>query len=269
MIIIGEKINGTQENVAHAIQERDSSVIQNLAKDQEEAGADYLDVNAGTNPEKEIEDLKWLIGAIQKVSEIPLCLDSPNAAALKEGLEMIQGKTMINSLSGESSRIENILPLARNHQTELVILALDDNGVPKTVEGRVDIIFGLINMARKADIPDEMLYIDPLVMAIATDSHNGIIAMETMREVKRECPSVHLTCGISNISYGCPLRSTVNRAFMTLAISCGLDSAIMNPEDTEMLGTIYAAEMLLGKDPYCLNYNRAYRAGRAGRPSGS
>ena len=237
-----------------------------MAKRQIDAGASYLDVNAGTHPEDEIEDMVWLVRTVQNITEIPLCLDSANPAALEAGLEIARVKPMINSLNGEIARIERILPVACRYQTELIVLAMDDNGIPKTVEDRLVVIRRLIGMTRDGGLADEKLYIDPLIMTIATDTQNGNIALESMRRIRNEFPQVHLTGGMSNISFGAPARSVVNQAFMCLAISSGLDSAIIDPEDQQLRGIIYATEMLLGKDPYCRKYNQAYRDGKIGAP---
>ena len=171
---------------------------------------------------------------------------------------------MINSLSGEKFRIDGVLPLACEFQTELVVLALDDNGIPKTSEGRLDIVRRLVEMTRKGGLPDEKLFVDPLVMAISTGTENGNITLETCRKIMEEFPKVHLTCGLSNISFGMPLRPILNQAFMVLAIQAGMDSTIINPEERELRSIMMAAETLVGKDRHCMNFNRAFRAGKIG-----
>ncbi|HTY25463.1 MAG TPA: dihydropteroate synthase [Desulfomonilaceae bacterium] len=265
MIIIGEKINGTRKQVAEAIQNRDANFIRDLAARQFENGASYLDVNAGTLPKREPEDMVWLVETVQKaVPDATLCLDSANHQALRAGIEKADKVPMLNSLSGEKFRIQGVLPLACEFQTELIMLALDDKGIPKTSEGRLDIVRSLIEMTRAGGLPDEKLYVDPLVMAISTGTENGNITLETCRKILKEFPKVHLTCGLSNISFGMPLRSILNQAFMVLAIEVGMDSAIINPEERELRGMMMAAETLLGKDRHCLNFNRAFRAGKIG-----
>jgi cobalamin-dependent methionine synthase I len=264
MIVIGEKINGTRTSVAKAIKERDEAFIEDLARRQVEAGAHYLDINAGTHPDQEPEDMVWLINTVQGVSDVTLCLDSANPQALATGIKAVKKTPMINSLSGEKDRLEGVLPLACEHKTELVVLAMDDNGIPKTGEDRVNIIRNLVNVTRQNDLPDENLFIDPLIAALATDTESGNMALETMRRIKEEFPRVHLTAGISNISYGLPERSIVNRAFVALAIATGLDSVIINPEDRDLRGILFATELVLGKDSYCLNYIKAYRSGEIG-----
>jgi 5-methyltetrahydrofolate--homocysteine methyltransferase len=265
MIIIGEKINGTRKKVAEAIRNRDADFIRQLAERQFESGASYLDINAGSLPQREPEDMVWLVENVQQaVPEAILCLDSANKVALKAGIEKAAKTPMINSLSGETFRIEGVLPLACEFQTELVVLALDDNGIPKTSEGRLDIVRRLVEMTRKGGLPDEKLFVDPLVMAISTGTENGNITLETCRKLLEEFPKVHLTCGLSNISFGMPLRPILNQAFMVLAIQAGVDSTIINPEERELRSIMMAAETLVGKDRHCMNFNRAFRAGKIG-----
>lgn len=265
MLMIGEKINGTRKSVGVAIQNRDENFISELARRQFEAGAKYLDVNAGTLPEREPEDMAWLVKLTQAAApEAVICLDSANPEALKAGIAVCEKTPMINSLSGEKARIEGVLPLAAEHGTELVVLGLDDKGIPAACEERMVIIRELIAMCRDKGLADEKLFIDPLVLSIATGVNNGKITLEAMTTVKKEFPKVHLTCGHSNISFGMPLRSMVNQAFMVLTVQAGLDSAIVDPENRDLVGMMLAAEALMGQDRHCMNFNKAVRNGKIG-----
>ena len=268
MIVIGEKINGTRGRVARAIEERNSEFFEGLALEQVNCGADFLDINAGTHPDREQEDMTWLVNTVQKVTDATLSVDSANPKALLAGIEAAKSLPMINSLSGERSRVEGVLPLACRYNTELVVLALDDNGIPQTAEQRLDIIRRLVKLTRKSGLDDHKLYIDPLVTTIATDNNSGLLVFETIRRIKQEFPEVHITCGLSNISFGQPSRSIINQAFAPLAIGAGLDSAIMDPCDEGLRGIIYAAEMVLGMDPDCLGYAQAHRQGLVGTAPG-
>ncbi len=267
MKIIGEKINGTRKRVAQAIVERDANFIQDLAKRQAEAGAAWLDVNAGTSPSREADDLIWLIQTVQAVVEAPLCLDSANPAALSVALGAVNKTPMINSISGEPARLEGILPLAVKHACPLIALAMDEKGIPKTGEDRLTVIRRIIAETRRQGLPDANLYVDPLAMAISTNIESGPIALKTMRAIRAEFPDVHLTCGLSNISFGLPARSQINRVFVSLAMEAGLDSAILDPLDREMKATLITADLVLGHDRHCLGYTRAYRAGLLERPA--
>ena len=268
MIIIGEKINGTRPDVARAIKDRDSGYITSLARRQAQAGASYLDLNAGTHPEQEPADMVWLVQLIQGAAKAKLTIDSANPQAILAGIEAADSLPMINSLSGEQARVEGVLPLACRYGTELVVLALDDNGIPKTAQERLDIIRRLVGLARDGGLSDEKMYIDPLVTTIATDNASGLIAFETIRLVKKEFPKVHITCGLSNISFGQPGRGVINQAFAPLAMAAGLDSAILDPTDAGLRSVIYAAEMVLGRDPDCQAYSQAHRQGLIGTGAG-
>lgn len=267
MKIIGEKINGTRKRVAQAIGERDVNFIQNLARRQAEAGATWLDVNAGTSPSREADDLIWLIQTLQAVVETPLCIDSANPAALGTALQAVNKTPMINSISGEPARLAGILPLAVKHNCSLIALAMDDKGIPRTSEDRMIVIRSIIAETRRQGLPDANLYVDSLAMAISTNIESGQIALKTMRAVRAEFPEVHLTCGLSNISFGLPARSQINRVFVTLAMEAGLDSAILDPLDREMRAVLITADLVLGRDRHCLGYTRAYRAGLLERPA--
>ena len=264
MKIIGEKINGTRKNVAKAIAERDAEFIKNLAIKQTEAGSTWLDVNAGTHPDQEPEDLKWLIGNIQSVVDIPLALDSANPDALKAAIEEVNQTPMINSISGEPERLENILPIVAEHGCEVIALALDDKKIPETCDKRLEVIDAVMAATREAGVADDKVYVDPLAMTIATANQSAVVACETIRAVKEKYPQVHFTMGLSNISFGLPNRKQINRAFLTLAMQAGLDSAILDPMDKELRAAILTTELLLGNDKHCLKYLKASRAGLFG-----
>lgn len=266
MQIIGEKINGTRKRVAAAIAERDAGFIQDLARKQAEAGSSWLDVNAGTHPDSEPDDLLWMIENIQAVTDTPLCLDSANPKALAIAVKAVDKTPMINSISGEPERLEGILPVVAEHGCQVIALAMGGKKIPETMAARVEVIHTVIEATRAAGIVDEHVYVDPLVMTIGTNIQSGQIFFDTIRTVHQAYPEVHFTAGLSNISFGLPARSFVNRAFLTLALQAGLDSAILDPLDREMKSALLAAELVLGRDRHCLNYTRAYRAGVFNEP---
>jgi 5-methyltetrahydrofolate--homocysteine methyltransferase len=261
MQIIGEKINGTRKRVAKAIAERDAAFIKDLAVRQAEAGSTWLDVNAGTRPDQEPDDLVWLINTIQPEVDIPLCLDSANPAALKVAIEAVDKTPMINSISGEPDRLEKILPIVAEHGCQVIALAMDDKKIPETSDKRLEVICKVMDATQAAGVPDDRVYCDPLAMTLATNTNSAMVAFETMRGIKQAFPDVHLTIGLSNISFGLPARKYVNRTFLTLAMQAGLDSAILDPLDHDMQAAILAAALVLGSDRHCLNYVRASRAG--------
>jgi 5-methyltetrahydrofolate--homocysteine methyltransferase len=262
--IIAEKINGTRKTVGAAVVARDQAFIEELATRQAAAGATWIDVNAGTSPEREPEDMVWLVKVVQGVTELPLSIDTANPKALAAALEVVDKVPLVNSISGERSRLEGVLPQAAAAGSPVVALALDDNGIPGTTEERMAVIRRLVAATRGAGIPDGRVYVDPLVMTISTNVQSANTAVATMRGVKAEFPEVHMTQGLSNVSFGLPARSLVNRTYLTLAVEAGLDCAILDPLDRELRATLLATELLLGKDRHCLAYTRAFRAGLLG-----
>jgi len=258
--IIAEKINGTRKRVAQAIQERDAEFIQSLAKEQAEAGATWLDANAGTAPQREPDDLIWLVENIQAATDTPIALDSANPKALEAAIKVVKKTPMINSISLEPGRLD-VFPIVAEHKCPAVALAMDEKGIPKTKEERIDTIGRILEKTRSMDIPDDTLYFDPLCMTIGTGQENALVFFDTIREIRTKFPSVHITCGLSNISFGLPARKFINRVFLALAMQAGLDSAITNPNSKDIQTTILAAELLLNQDRYCLKYTRAFRAG--------
>lgn len=261
MKIIGEKINGTRKRVAQAIAAKDAQFIRELAQMQSEAGADWLDVNAGTHPDQEPDDLVWLVENVQAVVATPICLDSANPKALAAAIKVVNKTPLINSISGEPKRLSGILPLAAEHGCPVIALAIDDKAIPARPEQRIAIVRKVLEATRAVGMPDNQVYVDPLVMTIATSITSGTTFFDTVRALRFEYPEIHFTSGLSNISFGLPARSFINRAFMTLAIQAGLDSAIMDPNDRELRSAIYAAELVMGMDKHCLKYTRAFRAG--------
>jgi 5-methyltetrahydrofolate--homocysteine methyltransferase len=225
-----------------------------------------LDVNAGTHPDQEPDDLIWLIDTIQSVTDTALSLDSANPTALKIAVQAVKKTPMINSISGESDRLANILPIVAEYGCTVIALAMDEKMIPETSEKRFEVITRVISATRAHGVPDSNVYFDPLAMTISTNTHSAVTAFETMRRVRQEYPEAHLTIGLSNISFGLPARSFVNRYFLSLAIQNGLDSAILDPLDREIQAAILTTELLLGRDNYCLNFIRAARKGIFEKP---
>jgi cobalamin-dependent methionine synthase I len=262
MLIIGEKINGTLKKTAAAIAARDVDFVQELARKQVEAGANYLDINAGTGSGKEADDLVWLVETVQTAVDVPLCLDSANPDALKSGMECAQQTPMVNSISGETIRLEGILPLVAAKDSPVIALLLDDNGIPDDLEGRLEIGHKLMQKSQDAGIPDSHVYIDPLAMAVSTKTEGAVVALESMRVLREEFPEVKFSIGLSNISFGLPGRTLINQAFLAQLLAAGLDAAIINPMEQGLINMLYTTEMILGRDRFCRNYTNAFRKGR-------
>lgn len=262
MIIIGEKINSTLKAIRPAMECRDAAVIADLAKRQTEAGACYLDVNAGMFYENELETLQWLIDVVQDTVKTPLSIDSPNAKAIALGLAANRnGKPIVNSITGEKERLHGVLPLVVQYKASVIALCMDDRGMPETAADRVGIARTLIDTLAKEGVALDDIFIDPMIRPIGTGSHYGHVALDTIRTVKTEYPDVHIACGLSNISFGIPARKVMNQAFLVAAMAAGMDGAILDPLDKKLMTFLYASEALLGVDDFCMNYITKFREG--------
>ncbi|MDR0403524.1 MAG: methyltetrahydrofolate cobalamin methyltransferase [Treponema sp.] len=264
MIIIGEKINGSIPSMAKAIAEQDADHIRKLAKRQADAGAAFIDVCASVSPDKELETLQWLIGLVQEVTDTPLSLDSPNAKVFAQAMKFCKKPGLINSVSMEGDKIEQVFPLIADTTWECVTLLCDDTGIPRSSEQRIGVFGEILKKAEAYKIDPGRLYVDPVVEMLASSEDGIAKIIETVKEVKRLCPEVHVTSGASNISFQLPLRKFINRSFIVLCMGAGMDSAIIDPSNEDMLGLIYAAEALLGRDEMCMEYIGAFRQGLFG-----
>jgi 5-methyltetrahydrofolate--homocysteine methyltransferase len=262
MFIVGERINASRKMIKPAIENRDADFIVKEASDQAKAGADLVDVNAGVFVNKEVEYLPWLVETIQAKVDVRLCIDSPDPKAIEAALAVHKGQAMINSISLEKERFESLLPLIGKYNAKVVALCMTDTGMPKTADERFDIASELVEKLTKADVPLGDIYVDPLVMAVSTDSSFGIEFLQAVRLIMQGHPGVHTICGLSNISFGLPLRSQINQAFAIMGMTMGLDGLIIDPLDKRMMAGILTAETLLGRDQYCAEYLKAYRDGR-------
>jgi cobalamin-dependent methionine synthase I len=262
MLIVGELINASRKSIAGFIETKDRAAIQAVAKNQSEAGADYIDVNAGVFVDNEPEYLRWLVENVQHAVEAPCCIDSPDPRAIEAALSVHKGIAMINSISLEKERYEKLLPVLTGTDLKVVALCMSDEGMPETTEQRLRIVDRLVNGLVSSGISPESIYVDPLVQPVATNTDYGIEFLEALRRIRQEFEGVHTMCGLSNISFGLPERKLLNRIFMAMAITSGLDGAIVNPLDNQMMATIVAAETLIGRDEFCTDFLKAYRNDR-------
>jgi 5-methyltetrahydrofolate corrinoid/iron sulfur protein methyltransferase len=261
MIIIGELINASRKAIKTAIEVQDAAAIQQVAKDQAQAGADYIDVNAGVFVGKEPGYLKWLVETVQAAVDKPCAIDSPDPAAVEAALAVHQGTPMINSISLEKERYERLMPIIAGTDIKTIALCMSDKGMPKTVDDRMRIAEELVNGLLKNNVKLENIFVDPLVQPISVENTFGAEFINAIERIVTTYPGIHTACGLSNISYGLPARKFMNQTFMTMAIARGLDGAIINPLDRRMMANIIAAEALAGKDNFCVNYLKAFRAG--------
>ncbi|MDR3225223.1 MAG: dihydropteroate synthase [Clostridiales Family XIII bacterium] len=265
MIIIGEKLNGFIPATLKAIESKDTAYVKELAEKQTYYGAAYIDVCAGTDPKIEHETLEWLIGLVQETTETPLSLDSSDVSTIIDMIPLTNKAGLINSVSGEGDKCDKLFPVIADTDWSVVALTCDDeNGIPTDPKIKAKIAGDIIKKADSYGIVQERILIDPLVTTLATTNDAFASFGDAVRIIKEEYPAVHITSGLSNISYGLPYRRSINRVFLTLAMAAGMDSAIIDPTAEDMRAAIYATEALLGKDNYSMNYLSAFRKGDIG-----
>ena len=259
MLIIGELINCTRKKAGEAAQERNADFFRDLARKQARAGAHMLDVN-GDIPDQEEELLSWLVDLVQEVVDVPLCLDSAAPKALLKVLPLCKQRPVINSLCDDPAHWA-MLPFLKEHRPKVIALCTSESGVPQGVADRVEAASNLIDRLTAEGFVLDDIYIDPCVLPLATGPH-GKNLLATVSRIRTEYPGVHVSAGVSNVSFGLPLRKLLNESFLLLLMACGLDAAIVDPCDQQLMMNIMAAEALLGRDERCRNYLRAYREGK-------
>jgi len=262
MLIVAERINSSRKSVAQAMEVQDKGFIQNEARIQVEAGADYIDVNAGSFIGEETELLKWVVEVVQETTDVPLCIDSPDPEVIKAVLPLLHRPPMVNSITMEPVRLEGILPLVAEQKARVIGLCQSEDTLAETVDDKVRLAFRLVEEVSKAGIPLDDLYIDPLVYPISSNPLSALAVLEAIELIMKEFPGVHTICGLTNVSYGLPSRKLINRTFLVAAITKGLDAVIMDPTDKELFGALKAALAVVSKDEYCMEYIAAFRDGR-------
>ncbi len=281
MIIIGEKLNGAIPAVAKAIAERDAEFIRQRARAQAMAAQDedyfeepvplYIDVCASTDPAVEVETLKWMIEEVEaaipeELEHVAIAVDSPSAAVCAQAFKFCSRPGIVNSVSMEKDadgvvKTDIVFPAIADTDWGCIAL-LCESGIPKSVEDRMQVFDKIMAKAEQYGIAPSRLYIDPLVEAAATNQEAFTLFSECCKQIKSRYPDIHITSGLSNISFGFPgFRKPLNMAFMALAMNAGMDSAIVDPTNKDMLGLMYAVELLKEQDEDCMNYISAHRQG--------
>jgi len=261
VLIVAERINATRKRIRRAIEARDSELIQKEAVAQAEAGADFIDANAGIDVEREAEDLAWLVQTIQNAVDKPLCIDSAHGPAQEAALALHKGQAIVNSISAEEGRSAEIIPLVQKYNTLVVGLTMESI-VPTDAEGRVAAAETIMKIVDAAGIEHQRVLFDPVVATVATDPSAPLAVRDAIVEMKKRWPKARTIVGLSNVSYGLPVRTHLNRAFLALLLEAGLDAAIIDPTEPNMVATMVATEALLGKDEFCMNYITAQREGK-------
>ena len=261
-VLIGERINPTgRKRLSAALEEGSLEIVRLEAEAQVQAGADVLDVNVGVITVDEVALLPRAVRLVMETVEVPVCIDSPNVEALRAALEVHkelapEGKPLINSVSGEEARLEQVLPLVAEYKAAVIGLVMDDDGIPPTPEKRLAVARKIVERAEAMGIPREDVVIDCLALTVGADSRAGLTTLEAIRMVREEL-GVNMTLGASNVSFGLPERGVINRAFLAVAIQSGVNCPIVDP--AKVRPTILAADLILGRDEYSMRYIKGYR----------
>lgn len=263
MIMVGENINASIPHIRTLIQRRDAEALLGLARTQAEAGIEYIDINVGSevgSREDEVAAMQWAVEGIQSHLDIPLALDSADPVVLEAGLQMRDGRpSLINSAKGEDKSLREIVPLAKKYEMPLVALAMDEEGIPPGEEERLRVCEKIARACEEQGVPLENVFFDPLVLPVSTDTTQGMVTLKTIERVKQQFPRAKTIMGLSNVSFGLPARTFLNAAFIHMAAYAGLDAAIINPLQQELIFAVRAAEVLTGKDRRCRRFLRYLR----------
>ncbi len=260
MYIIGERINGMFRDVGAAIQAQDESVITDLAQRQVAEAANALDVNVGPVAEDAVAAMVWLVETIRKVTDVPLCLDSTKVDVIRAGLEACEGNAIINSTTGEAEKMAQLFPLAVEFNCEIIGLTIDENGVPAKAEGRMEVALKLVATAMESGLPTDKLYVDAVILPVSALQDNPPEVLKAISQIKMLAdPPPKTVIGLSNVSQNAAFRELINRTYLVMALGVGLDAAIVDPLDTELMDAMIAAEMLLNHAVYSKDFLKAYR----------
>ncbi len=260
MFIVGELINGMFKEIGKAIIEKDKSVIQKYALDQIQAGADALDICLGPVSRDPVNDMPWLIESIQEVTDKMLVLDSSRLKIIEAGLAAAKNPTMINSVTADPEKLEVLIPLAKKFHSKLIGIAINQKGIPQNKDQRVELAALIVASCIEQDFPVQDLYLDPIVLPVNVAQSQIFDILESIKEFKIiSQPSPKTILGLSNVSQGACSRRLINRTFLTMALAFGLDAAILDPKDKELMDAAITSELMLNKQIYCDSFLDAYR----------
>lgn len=266
MIIIGDKLNASIPCIKSAIKAHDEEFLKRVATAQEAAGAGFIDINVGTGEgdiRDEMRDMEWLVGLIMDTVNGKICVDSADPGVLDAGLKAGGDRVgFINSVKNTQESISEILPIvAEKKDVSIIALAMGEEGIPIDVFSRIHCCEEITEHVVLSGISPERLYFDPLVMPISTSSSQGLLTLETLKELKRSFPCSKTLLALSNVSYGLPRRSLINQTFLNIAMYLSVDAILVNPLEPGFMGVIRATEAVLGKDRHCRKYTQGFRKG--------
>ncbi|MFN0171573.1 MAG: dihydropteroate synthase [Bryobacteraceae bacterium] len=261
MWIIGELLNCTRKRVGAAAEKRDADFVRDLARKQAGAGANMLDVNGGLAG-REVETLEWMVEIVQETTDLPLSIDSSDPRALRSALPLCKQRPLLNSITDEAARFDALMPVLKEHRPKVIALCMTESGPPSGADDRVATASRLVDRLTAAGIQLDSIYVDPCVMPISTSPEQGAALLDAVPRIVERYPGVHVSVGLSNVSFGLPARKLVNQVFLMLLMARGLDAAILDPCDPQLMANLAAAEALLGHDEFCVGYLKAFREGK-------
>ncbi len=258
-VIIGERINPTGRKIlAEEMKAGDYSRVEADALAQVAAGAQMLDVNAGIPLADEPRILAEAIQLVQSITDAPISIDSSIIEALEAGLSVYQGKALVNSVTGEDEVLDRVLPLVAKYGASVVAISNDETGISEDPDERFAVAKKIVERAADYGIHYSDVIVDPLVMPIGAINTAGLQVMHVVRRLREEL-KVNTTCGASNVSFGLPNRNGINSAFLTMAMGAGMTSAITSPLHPEVMAAVRGGDVMMGHDPNCTNWIKAYR----------
>jgi 5-methyltetrahydrofolate corrinoid/iron sulfur protein methyltransferase len=256
MIFIGERINTGFKDIKAAVQEKDPKAIHEWAKKQTEAGANYLDVNLGAISSKP-EDMCWMVEQTQAAVDTPVCIDSNKPSIIKEALKAVKGKCLINSTTAVQEKLDELMPLAAEHKAAIIGVSMDEAGAPKNTDKRVENAGMIMAKAMEVGIPPEDVFLDPIVMPLKFMQEQAKEVLEAVRQFTLfSDPPPHITCGLSNSANGAKLKRLVSRTFLVMAIANGMDSAICDVMDRDLVNAAKAAELVMNKEIFADSFTK-------------
>jgi 5-methyltetrahydrofolate corrinoid/iron sulfur protein methyltransferase len=260
MFVIGELINGMYSRIGKAIREKDAQAVQQCALEQVAAGADALDINCGPASRTPETDMPWLVETVQQVTDKPLCLDSSKPKVIEAGLKVLAHKGIVNSTTADPEKLSQLLPLAQRYGARLIGITIDAKGIPQTKDQRLELAAGIVSAAQEAGFPLDELLLDPIVLPVNVAQAQMGEILESIRDFKLlSDPAPKTVIGLSNVSQGAGPRSLINRTFLSMAVAYGLDAAILDPLDADLMDTLITAELIANKQIYCETFLDAYR----------
>lgn len=259
MILIGERINAGFDRVARALNDKDPEGIKALARKQEDAGADYLDINMGAIS-KDPEDMVWLVKTVQEEVDTGISIDSQKAEIVEPGLEVCENDALINSTTAVDDKLDSLLPLAVDYDASIIGVTSGEGGAPQDVNGRLEHAATIFSRATEVGIPPKDLFIDPVAMPLKFMQKQASNLLESIHQISNiSNPPPHISLGLSNMSSDATERSLINRTFLVMAMAVGLDAAICDVSDSKLMKSVATAEMILNNEIYSDSFTETYR----------